>query len=86
MMSKLAPVRKRGRSTTRDKALQRDRDLGYVTPPRWRKQDIARPLYTARSRPMTTTNATLAWLILLPLSKVVCSSYLSKVVAISQME
>jgi hypothetical protein len=44
MMSKLAPVRKRGRSTTRDKALERDRDLGYVNPARWRKQDIAHPL------------------------------------------
>jgi hypothetical protein len=43
VMSKLAPVRKRGRSTTRDKALERDRDLGYVNPARWTKQDIAHP-------------------------------------------
>jgi len=47
MMSKLAPVRKRGRPTTREKALERDRDrdLGYVNPARWRKQDIAHPEY-----------------------------------------
>jgi hypothetical protein len=32
MMSKLAPVRKWGRPTTRDKALERDRDLSYVNP------------------------------------------------------
>jgi hypothetical protein len=42
---KLAPVRKRGRSTTRDKALERDRDLSYVNPARWRKQDmLTRPV------------------------------------------
>jgi hypothetical protein len=42
MVSKLAPVRKRGRPTTREKALERDRDvdIGYINPARWRKQVI----------------------------------------------
>jgi hypothetical protein len=48
MMSDLAPVRKRGRPTTREKALEHDRDLEddgvkKVKPSAWLKQDIRHP-------------------------------------------
>jgi hypothetical protein len=49
MMSALQPVRKRGRPTTREKALERDRDLEEgvksVNPARWRKQLIRHSEY-----------------------------------------
>jgi hypothetical protein len=49
MMSALQPVRKRGRPTTREKALERDRDLEEgvkaVKPAQWRKQLIRHPEY-----------------------------------------
>jgi hypothetical protein len=47
MMSSLAPVRKRGRPTTREKALERDRDLvdgiKHVKPSVWLQQDVRHP-------------------------------------------
>ena len=47
MMSTLAPVRKRGRPTTREKALEYDRDLEkgvrQIKPSAWLQQDIRHP-------------------------------------------
>jgi hypothetical protein len=45
MVVNLAPVRKRGRPTTREKALEQDLDMDYVKPARWRKQIIRHPEY-----------------------------------------
>ena len=48
-MSALQPVWKRGRPPTREKALERDRDLEEgvksVEPARWRKQLVRHPEY-----------------------------------------
>jgi hypothetical protein len=49
MMSTLAPVRKRGRPTTREKALEHDHDLErgikHVKATAWLQQDIRHPVY-----------------------------------------
>jgi hypothetical protein len=45
MVVNLAPMRKRGRPTTREKALEQDLDMDYVKPARWRKQAIRQPEY-----------------------------------------
>jgi hypothetical protein len=49
MMSTLAPVRKRGRPTVREKALEHDRDLErgikHLKPSHWLQQDIRHPVF-----------------------------------------